>query len=126
MARLRYDRFYYKPLPDEVTVGESEIDGLGVFATQNIEEAVDLGSTHIKVPMIAGYIRTPLGGFINHSEEPNCYLVLSQDWDDYRVYNVMTLCEIQEGDEITFNYDMYLEAMWQKQKTAKTRRDLLK
>ena len=106
MARLRYDRFYYKPLPDEVTVGESEIDGLGVFATQNIEEAVDLGSTHIKVPMIAGYIRTPLGGFINHSEEPNCYLVLSQDWDDYRVYNVMTHCEIQEGDEITLNYDM--------------------
>ena len=106
MARLRYDRFYFKPLPDEVTVGESEIDGLGVFATQNIEEAVDLGSTHIKVPMIAGYIRTPLGGFINHSEEPNCYLVLSQDWDDYRVYNVMPLCEIQEGDEITLNYDM--------------------
>ena len=106
MARLRYDRFYYKPLPDDVPVGESEIDGLGVFATQNIEEAVDLGSTHIKVPMIAGYIRTPLGGFINHSEEPNCYLVLSQDWDDYRVYNVMTLCEIQEGDEITLNYDM--------------------
>ena len=89
-----------------MTVGESEIDGIGVFATQNIEEAVDLGSTHIKVPMIAGYIRTPLGGFINHSEEPNCYLVLSQDWDDYRVYNVMTLCEIQEGDEITLNYDM--------------------
>ena len=106
MARLRYDRFYYKPLPDEVTVGESEIDGLGGFATQNIEEAVDMGSTHIKVPMIAGYMRTPLGGFINHSEEPNCYLVLSQDWDDYRVYNVMTLCEIQEGDEITLNYDM--------------------
>ena len=106
MARLRYDRFYYKPLSDEVTVCESEIDGLGVFATQNIEEAVDLGSTHIKVPMIAGYIRTPLGGFINHSEEPNCYLVLSQDWDDSRVYNVMTLCEIQEGDESTLNYDM--------------------
>ena len=106
MARLRYDRFYYKPSPDQVTVGESEIDGLGVFATQSIEEAVDLGSTHIKVPMIAGYIRTPLGGFINHSEEPNCYLVLSQDWDDYRVYNVMTLCEIQEGDEMTLNYDM--------------------
>ena len=106
MARLRYDRFYYNPLPEELMIGVSEIDGLGDIATQNIEEAVDLGSTHIKVPMIAGYIRTPLGGFINHSEEPNCYLVLSQDWDDYRVYNVMTLCEIQEGDEITLNYDM--------------------
>ena len=106
MARLRYDRFYYKPLPDEVTVGESDIDGLGIFATQSIEEAFDLGSTHIKVPMIAGYIRTPLGGFINHSEEPNCYLVLSQDWDDYKVYNLVTLHKIEEGEEIVLDYDM--------------------
>ena len=100
MARLRYDRFYYKPLPEEVTVGESDI------ATQSIEEAFDLGSTHIKVPMIAGYIRTPLGGFINHSEEPNCYLALSQDWDDYKVYNLVTLHKIEEGEEIVLDYDM--------------------
>lgn len=106
MARLRYDRFYYNPLPDEVTLDNSDIDGIGVFATQDIEEAIDLGSTHIKVPMIAGYIRTPLGGFINHSEEPNCYLALSQDWDDYRVYNLITLSKIKEGEELTLDYDM--------------------
>ena len=105
MARIRYDRFYYKPLPDELTIDESDIEGLGIFATENIEEAFDLGSTHIKVPMIAGYIRTPLGGFINHSEEPNCYLVLSQDWDDYRVYNLITLREIEKGEEVVLNYD---------------------
>ena len=55
--------------------------------------------------MIAGYIRTPLGGFINHSEEPNCYLALSQDWDDYRVYNLVTLEKIESGEELTLDYD---------------------
>ena len=105
MAKLRYDRFYYNPLPDEVTLDNSDINGIGVFALQNIEEGVDLGSTHIKVPMIAGYIRTPLGGFLNHAEEPNCYLALSQDWDDYRVYNLITMCEIEQDEELTLNYD---------------------
>ena len=106
MAKLRYDRFYYKPLPDELTIGESDIEGLGLFSTQNIPEGSDLGSTHIKVPMIAGYIRTPLGGFINHSENPNCFLALSQDWDDYRVYNLITLCDIEIGSELLLDYDM--------------------
>jgi SET domain-containing protein len=55
--------------------------------------------------MIAGYIRTPLGGFLNHAEEPNCYLALSQDWDDYRVYNLITMCEIEQDEELTLNYD---------------------
>jgi hypothetical protein len=56
--------------------------------------------------MIAGYIRTPLGGFINHSENPNCFLVLSQDWDDYMVYNLITLCDIEVNDELLLNYDV--------------------
>ena len=106
MANIRYNRFYYKPLPDEVTIGESSIEGLGLFSTQSIPEGTDLGSTHLKVPMIAGYIRTPLGGFINHSENPNCFLVLSQDWDDYMVYNLVTLCDIELNDELLLNYDV--------------------
>ena len=55
--------------------------------------------------MISGFIRTPLGGFINHSEEPNCVLILTQDWDDYRIYNLYTLQKIHMGEEITLNYD---------------------
>ena len=106
MANIRYNRFYYKPLPNEVTIGESSIEGLGLFSTQSIPEGIDLGSTHIKVPMISGYIRTPLGGFINHSENPNCFLVLSQDWDDYMVYNLVTLCDIELNDELLLNYDV--------------------
>ena len=105
MAKIRYDRFYYEPLPESLTIGDSNIDGLGLFATEDIDEDEDLGATHIKVPMISGFIRTPLGGFINHSEDPNCELILTQDWDDYRVYNLYTLSKINKAEELTLNYD---------------------
>lgn len=102
---LRYDRFYYKPLLDCLTISSSTIEGLGVFALDTIEEGTDLGETHIKVPMIMGYIRTPLGGFLNHAEDANCHLTLTQDWDDYFVYNVFTSRDIEDGEELTLNYD---------------------
>jgi SET domain-containing protein len=102
---LRYNRFYYKPLPDSLTISASEIEGLGVFAVDDIEEGFDLRETHIKVPMILGYIRTPLGGFVNHSEDPNCYLTLTQEWDDYFVYSLFSSRNIERGEELTLNYD---------------------
>ena len=86
-------------------MAESDVEGLGIFALEEIEADIDLGETHIKVPMSQGFIRTPLGGFVNHSEEPNCILGLTQDWDDYRVYNLITTQDIQSGEELTLNYD---------------------
>ena len=103
--KIHYDRFYYKPLPDEVCIKESPIDGHGIFAAQDIEENKDLGSTHIKVPMILTYIRTPLGGFINHSNEPNCFLDCTQDWDDYLVFNIITKRSIAKGEELLLDYE---------------------
>ena len=103
--KIYYDRFYYKPLPDEVCIKESPIDGHGIFAAQDIEENKDLGSTHIKVPMILTYIRTPLGGFINHSDEPNCFLDCTQDWDDYLVFNIITKRSIAKGEELLLDYE---------------------
>ena len=103
--KIHYDRFYYKPLPDEVCIKESPIDGHGIFAAQDIEENKDLGSTHIKVPMILTYIRTPLGGFINHSDEPNCFLNCTQDWDDYLVFNIITKRSIAKGEELLLDYE---------------------
>ena len=32
--------------------------------------------------MIFGYVRTPLGGFVNHSIENNFKLFIKEDWDD--------------------------------------------
>ena len=64
MILPEYNPFYYKPLPKEITIRESDIEGLGIFATMNILEGKDLGKTHIKVPQFKGFIRTPIGGFI--------------------------------------------------------------
>ena len=60
----------YKPLPESVTIKKSGIHALGLFADQDIKQATNLGMTHLK----AGdtIFRTPLGGFINHSNTPNC------------------------------------------------------
>ena len=60
----------YKPLPESVTIKASGIHNLGLFADQNIQQGTNLGITHIKVD--DKIIRTPLGGFINHANEPNC------------------------------------------------------
>ena len=66
----------YTPLIKSLTIRESGIHGLGVFAVTDILENTELGLTHIEVicPYIGEFelIRTPLGGFYNHSNEPNC------------------------------------------------------
>mgnify|MGYP003125533390 FL=1 len=101
-----YNKFYYKPLPDCVEVQKSPIEGFGLFAVEIIEKDFDLGMSHIKVPIIHGYVRTSIGGFLNHSKNANCYLSEELDWDDYRVYNVITLKKISVGEELTLNYHL--------------------
>ena len=32
MANFKMNRFYYRPLPDNLTIGQSDIDGYGIFA----------------------------------------------------------------------------------------------
>ena len=87
-------------------IKESPVHGHGIFASQNIKRNTDLGATHIKVPMILTYIRTPLGGFINHSEKPNCVLDCTQDWDDYLIFNIITKRAIAEGEELLLDYEV--------------------
>ena len=102
--KTKFNRFYYKPLPENLYINKSKIEGYGIFANDNLKKDLELGTTHIKVPMIIGLIRTPLGGFINHSEKPNCYLSVIQDWDDYIVYNVFTMKTIKKNEEIVLEY----------------------
>jgi len=59
----------YQPLPDSLCIGDSKIHGQGLIAKENIPEGTDLGVSHYRKG--DEVIRTPLGGFINHSEEPN-------------------------------------------------------
>ena len=94
----------YRPLPRYLTVKRSEINGLGLFAVKKIEEGKKIGTTHFDLngEIWSGLMRTPLGGFINHSSEPNCVInKTSFDW------NLYTLREIKRGEELTVKYETY-------------------
>ena len=68
----------YRPLPNELTIKNSPIEGLGLYATKNIKNNVFLGVTHIRDEQFDNkYIRTPLGGFYNHSNNPNVMRMVS-------------------------------------------------
>ena len=91
----------YKPLPDSLTIKSSDISGLGLFATEGIGQGTNLGTTHIKVK--DEIIRTPLGGFVNHSDENNCVKTELRD----EKWNLITLRNIKEGEELTLKYTFY-------------------
>ena len=93
----------YRPLPSYLTVKPSPVEGLGLFSTKPIEHATILGISHVSDKFIPnGYIRTPLGGFINHSMTPNCKTFL-----EGRLISIITLTDIMEGDELTLKYTFY-------------------
>ena len=70
----------YRPLPKSLTIKKSPIEGLGLYATENIKANCFVGLTHIQDNDFEnGYIRTPLGGFYNHSNEPNVRRVVSDN-----------------------------------------------
>jgi SET domain-containing protein len=102
---------YYKPLPTNLTIKESLIEGLGLFATQFIAIGTDLGMTHIYDKRFEdNYIRLPLGGFFNHSEDPNCKIVKIQACKDKNLdlhLRLITIKDIKAGEEITAKYTLY-------------------
>ena len=94
---------YYQPLPDSVTIRNSSIHGLGLFAVHPITKDTNIGITHIKDSRFEdGYIRTPLGGFFNHSEKPNCKVLHDEEF----IY-LVALQDIQPNDEILAFYTLY-------------------
>jgi len=90
----------FKPLPSNVTIQKSTIHGLGLFALAKISAETELGISHVKDNRFSnGYIRTPLGGFFNHSTKPNCKAIYDGDF-----IKIKTLVNINAGDEITVDY----------------------
>ena len=80
------DKEPYNPLPEYLTIGPSNIHGAGIPNFQH------------------NYIRTPLGGFINHSENSNCELVDDEN-TDYK--KLKTSRKIEQGEELTLTYGLY-------------------
>ena len=103
----------YKPLPDSLTIKQSGINGLGLFARESLKQGTNLGMSHLKIK--DNLFRTPLGGFINHSDTPNCVkaelLMTNENHPkqkfDYKKWNLVTLRDIKKGEEITVRYTFY-------------------
>jgi SET domain-containing protein len=96
----------FKPLPESVTIKPSKIHGLGLFAKKDIPKGVELGITHFEYKGTHdGLIRTPLGGFINHSYSPNTNIL-----DDRKERVLITIKDIKAGDEMTIDYTPWYNA----------------
>ena len=103
----------YKPLPESLTIKSSGIHDLGLFADQDIKQGTNLGMSHLKIGDTI--FRTPLGGFINHSNEANCVKVELRMIDEdikghaynYKKWNLITSQDVKKGDELTVRYTFY-------------------
>jgi SET domain-containing protein len=105
---------YYRPLPDGLTIKEnkklSKKTGryeLGLYTNRVIYQDEYLGITHHNVNATdeVDIIRTPLGGFINHSETPNCKIIKVSEHHD--TYQLLTIREIYPEEELTIKYNLY-------------------
>ena len=98
----------YKPLPSCLTIRTSGIEGLGLFAVEDISVGTNLGISHIVDPRYEdGHIRTPLGGFYNHSENPNCVTYKLHDEALGPIVSLVTVRDIKAGEELTSHYQLY-------------------
>jgi SET domain-containing protein len=93
----------YKPLPKNITIRPSKIEGLGLFASEDILINYEFGISHVlDSEFDSGYSRTPLGGFYNHSEDPNC-----EAYREGRFIKLRSIKEIKKDDELTARYSLY-------------------
>ena len=91
----------YRPLPDSLTIKKSKIEGLGLFATEDIPTNTTLGVSHL-ISASGELTRTPLGGFYNHSNKPNCIKKKV-----FTTHCLVSLRKIKAGEEITVKYTLY-------------------
>ena len=98
----------WKPLPDFLTISESQIDGLGLFTLKDLDKGVDLGISHIYNGKFQdGYIRLSLGAFINHHEMPNCKAIISEidsELGNLKHIRIITINKIKKREELTIKY----------------------
>ena len=94
----------YKPLPEGLRIEKSKIQGFGLSTLLFLKQGTNLGTSQIKIK--DELIRTPLGGFVNHSDDPNC-VKTKLHTDNYIKYNLVTIKDIAGGDELTVKYTFY-------------------
>ena len=105
----------YNPLPAGLMVADSRISGQGVFTTRRLVAGTALGISHHRIdkPLIGTHgkdqilFRTPLGGFINHADEPNCVRNQIRIKPGFDKWNLVVIEDIEEGEELTLKYKLY-------------------
>jgi|TARA_R100001530_G_scaffold16131_1_gene14261 SET domain-containing protein len=103
----------YRPLPEKLRLGFSNIHDLGIFAKEKIKAGANLGMSHLKLG--EKIIRTPLGGFLNHADDPNCSKTklrytnedISKNKFNYVAWNLIVIKDIQVDEELTVKYEWY-------------------
>ena len=123
-------RKMYRPLPKNLTIKDSKIDGLGLFSKTKIKKNSFIGISHVKDDDFQDmYIRTPLGGFYNHSKNPNVTKLSSNTIPKYdfgqnieekikefsednndknlKYLYLVSLKDIEPGEEILAKYTFY-------------------
>ena len=96
----------YQPLPSGLTIADSRISGQGLFTTRRLVMGTTLGISHYRID--GEYIRTPLGGFINHAETPNCERSQVRIRPGFDRWNITVMEDIEEGEELTLKYKLYV------------------
>ena len=120
----------YRPLPKNLTIKDSKIDGLGLFSKIKIQKNSFIGITHVKnIDFQDNYIRTPLGGFYNLSKNPKVIKLSSDTLPKYdfgqniekkiketpedknnnnlKYFYLVSLKYIEPGEEILAKYTFY-------------------
>ena len=95
----------YNPLPSGLTVADSGISGQGEFTNRRLFAGTELGISHYRIDR--ELIRTPLGGFINHADEPNCVRNQIRIRPGFDKWKLTVIEDIEEGEELTLKYKMY-------------------
>ena len=125
MGSNKFNLNMYRPLPKQLTIKNSPIEGLGLFAITKIKSNSFIGVTHIRDEQFENkYIRTPLGGFYNHSNDPTVIRMVSNILPtlnfgdpidtkakakrfDENDTNMVSIKDIKPGEELTANYNLY-------------------
>ena len=90
----------YQALPSRLHIKDSPVAGQGIFAKEDIPPGFVLGMSHLVVDEVI--YRTPLGGFINHNDDPNC-----MKWCEDGKYYIKTLRFIGTHEELFLKYSFY-------------------
>ena len=108
----------YRPLPNGLYIGVSSIEGQGLYTDRALTKGCQLGESHYRIatndiPSVnteenkSILIRTPLGGFINHSDKPNCHRSQIRVKPGFDKWTITVVEDVSPGDELTLKYTMY-------------------